>query len=153
MCRAERDEQAAPELEDPNMPLEVDHGVGVVAVCGAIGLAATKAVDIATTVIGLGLSPAISERNPIAAAAIAQYGIVPGLLAVGILTVSVTVVLIECGFGLAIDPLRDADGSSARVGRALCYGVGCGCNLAIVAHNVAVIANVAAVRSALWSLW
>lgn len=143
MRRTDRDGQIALELEEPNAAREIDRGVGVVAIWGVSGLVGTKAVDFWTTMIGLGVSPAVGEQNPIAAAAIAQYGLVPGLLAVGVLTVSVTVLLIEGGFRLTIGPPRGADEPSVRAGRAVCYGVGCGCNLVIAAHNIVVVASVA----------
>jgi len=142
MRRTDRGDQIAPELEEPTAAREVDRGVGVVAVWGVFGLVATKAVDVSTTIIGLGVSPTVGEQNPIAVAAIAQYGLIPGLLTVGVATVSVTVLLIEGGFRLAIGSTRCADESPVQAGRAVCYGVGCGCNLAIAAYNTVVIATV-----------
>jgi len=141
MRRTDRGDQIAPEVEEPNAARETDRGVGVVAVWGVFGLVATKAVDFWTTVIGLGVASTVGERNPIAAAAIAQYGLIPGLLTVGVVTVSVTVLLVEGGFRLAIGATRCAAESPVRAGRAVCYGVGCGCNLAIAAYNAVVIAN------------
>ncbi|QZP39718.1 hypothetical protein [Halobaculum magnesiiphilum] len=143
MRRAGRGDQVAPGVEDPDAIVETDRSVSAVTTAGVVGLTVTKSVDFGTTMIGLGVSPAIVERNPIAAAAIVQLGTVPGLLAVGLLTVGLTVVLVEGGFGLATGRAAGDGVSSARTGRLVCYGVGCTCNLAIAAHNVVVILAVA----------
>ncbi|GAA0202683.1 hypothetical protein [Halobaculum roseum] len=143
MRRTGRGDQVAPGVKDADAIVETDRSVGAVTTAGVLGLTVTKSLDLGTTVIGLGVSPAIGERNPIAAAAIVQWGVVPGLLAVGLLTVGLTVLLVEGGFGLATGHARGDGGSSARTGRLICYWVGCACNLAIAAHNVVVILAVA----------
>lgn len=109
------------------------------ALVGAVALAATKAVDLATTVVGLELFSAVDERNPLVAAVIARNGLLPGLLGAAGVTVVFTVVIIEGAF--ALTPARWWDGAagSPGAGRVICYGVGCGCNLAFGAYNAALI--------------
>ncbi|MFC6784646.1 hypothetical protein [Halobaculum halobium] len=103
----------------------------------------TKGVDLTTTVIGLRLSPVVSERNPLAAAMIAQYGVVPGLVVGSVLTVAAMIVLIEGGFRIGSPSVQELGGSAATTGRGLCYAVGCSCNLVIASYNAAVVVRVA----------
>jgi hypothetical protein len=57
----------------------------------------TKTLDVVTTVIGLSLFPALAERNPVAELLIAQFGLVPGLVLGGVLTVVGMAIFVETG--------------------------------------------------------
>lgn len=117
--------------------------VGSVAVIGVLALAATKTTDFTTTVVGLRASPLIVERNPVAVAFIEEYGLVPGLLGLSLLSVAAIVVLIEGVFWAARPLFATHRGRlSPRTARYACYGVACLCNLSFAAHNTAVILSV-----------
>lgn len=64
---------------------------------GAVFLLITKTLDVVTTVVGLSLFPSLVERNPVAVFLITQFGVVPGLLLGGVLTVVGMVVFVETG--------------------------------------------------------
>lgn len=57
----------------------------------------TKTLDVITTVVGLALFPSLAERNPVAEFLITQFGLVPGLLLGGVLTVVGMVIFVETG--------------------------------------------------------
>jgi len=57
----------------------------------------TKTLDVITTVIGLSLFPALAERNPVAEYLITQFGLVPGLVLGGVLTVVGMAIFVETG--------------------------------------------------------
>ena len=116
---------------------------------GVAGLALTKAADVVTTVVGLRGSAAVTEVNPVAGAAIAAFGAVPGLLALGAVTVAAIVCVVEGAFALTGtsatgDRTREDSGPGAPTGRLVCYAVGCACNLAFALHNAVLIAHVGA---------
>ncbi|MFC7137851.1 hypothetical protein ACFQRB_18225 [Halobaculum litoreum] len=59
-----------------------------------------EGADVVTTVVGLRSTAPLAERNPIADAAILEYGLVPGLVGLAALTVLVIVCVVEGSFGL-----------------------------------------------------
>ncbi|MFC7068785.1 hypothetical protein [Halobaculum lipolyticum] len=124
-------------------------GTGSATVAGLAGLAVTKAADVATTVVGLRATAGVRELNPVADAAISSFGLVPGLVALGVATVAAIGCVVEGAFAY---PARTTGGAAAlaagrvgRTGRLLCYGVGCACNAAFAVHNAVLIAGVGAV--------
>lgn len=57
----------------------------------------TKTLDVITTIVGLSLFSSLVERNPVAEFLIVQFGLVPGLLFGGVLTVVGMTVFVEAG--------------------------------------------------------
>lgn len=124
-------------------------GSGPATVAGLAALAVTKAADVATTVVGLRASAAVRELNPVADAAIASLGVVPGLVALGVATVALIGCVVEGAF-VCLARRTDgrptlAGGRVTRSGRLLCYGVGSACNAAFAVHNAVLIAGLGAV--------
>lgn len=64
---------------------------------GVSFLLITKMLDVTTTVVGLALFPSLAERNPVAEFLITQFGLVPGLLFGGVLTVVGMAIFVETG--------------------------------------------------------
>jgi len=61
---------------------------------GVILLVLTKTLDLATTVIGLTLIDGVREKNPVAAWAYSQYGVI-GLVALSLIGVIIILAVVE----------------------------------------------------------
>lgn len=117
---------------------------GSVVLTGVLALTITKASDLSTTVIGLQLRSTLVERNPLAVAFIGEYGLVPGLLAFSVVTVTALTLLIEGAFALLERTAGSVDTAAGRWGRLTCYGVGSACHVAFAVHNATLILSVPA---------
>lgn len=132
--RTPRDQSDSPRLLRP----------GPVVLVGVLALAVSKASDLSTTVIGLWLRPILVERNPLAVAFMTEYGVLPGLVLLSVLSVAALTLLIEGAFGVLERTPGKLDVATGRRGRLLCYGVASACNVGFAVNNVAVILSVSA---------
>jgi len=64
---------------------------------GIIALALTKTADAVTTILGLTQISGVIEQNPVTAAFIANFGLVPGLAIVGLGSVVLVTLITEIG--------------------------------------------------------
>lgn len=105
---------------------------------GAVVFATTQAADVGTTFVGLTSVAGVWEANPLVAAVIAVLGVPAGLLAVSVPVTVAVVVATEVGARRVGGP----DRRWASVVRLLGYGPLSAFNVAVVAHNLAVIGAV-----------
>jgi hypothetical protein len=104
---------------------------------GVLALSASKAADLATTVVGLSLRTGFREANPLIAPVIASVGVVPGLLAAASVTVAVVALVTEGG----VVALRRGSASPRHLAtvRLFGYGLPTAVSLAAAAHNASLL--------------
>lgn len=107
---------------------------------GAVAVGATKALDMLTTAVGLHATP-LAEANPVVLHVVSFVGTVPGLLAIGALTVAVIVVLVEAVVH-ALHRYFDTSSAGLLAVRVVGYGIPSVFNALVAAHNVVLIGAV-----------
>jgi len=106
---------------------------------GLFLLVAGKGADVATTLAGLALVPALGEANPVASLAMARFGPVAGLLLLGGAVVLGTVAVVE--FGTA-ELYRRTGSAAASIGlRVAGYGFVSATSFAAAVHNATLVAE------------
>lgn len=108
---------------------------------GVLALAGTKAGDVLSTLAGLHLVGGLSEGNPLVATTMGSIGTVPGLLVVAAVTVLCIVAVTEAAV-LLLRERYAVRSARVRYVRAVGYGLPALLNVAVTAHNVALIASV-----------
>lgn len=104
---------------------------------GVAVLGAIKALDGATTILGLTRIPGAVEQNPLVAASIGVFGLVPGLCVVAVGSVVLTAVATEFGGYLVAGPSRS--GPMRRLIRVAGFGSAALSSLLPVVSNVLVL--------------
>jgi len=104
---------------------------------GVIAVVATKALDVLTTLVGLHATQLV-EANPVVLHVVASVGTVPGLLAIGALTVLAVVALVEATV-YALSLRFDPSPMGVLAVRVVGYGIPAVFNALVATHNALLI--------------